>query len=181
MGGRHPSERLVVINWNDWSRSIGIAGRHQPVRAIHACDDAAQSPAATPSDVTRIRERRLALVPIGMSINIPSIPTDVWPIVARFLGTTVPNMTAWAMLLFGMVAAGKGIVRLNVLPIDKVRFVLVLLWIEWATAMISGTSLDKPRIGDVVLITGFLLLVANALPRPESTTLEDRSGEWTTG
>jgi hypothetical protein len=34
MGGRDPSERLVVINWNDWSRSIGIAGRHQPVRAI---------------------------------------------------------------------------------------------------------------------------------------------------
>jgi hypothetical protein len=24
---------LVVINWNDWSRSIGIAGRHQPGRA----------------------------------------------------------------------------------------------------------------------------------------------------
>jgi hypothetical protein len=33
MGGRHPLERLVVINWNDWSRLIGIAGRHQPVRA----------------------------------------------------------------------------------------------------------------------------------------------------
>ena len=33
IGGRDPSERLVVINWNDWSRSIGIAGRHQPVRA----------------------------------------------------------------------------------------------------------------------------------------------------
>jgi hypothetical protein len=33
MGGRDPPERLVVINWNDWSRSIGIAGRHQPVRA----------------------------------------------------------------------------------------------------------------------------------------------------
>jgi hypothetical protein len=32
-GGRDPSERPVVINWNDWSRSIGIAGRHQPVRA----------------------------------------------------------------------------------------------------------------------------------------------------
>jgi hypothetical protein len=36
MGGRHPLERLVVINWNDWSRLIGIAGRHQPVRAPRA-------------------------------------------------------------------------------------------------------------------------------------------------
>ena len=33
IGGRDPSERLVVINWNDWSRSIGIAGRDHPVRA----------------------------------------------------------------------------------------------------------------------------------------------------
>jgi len=33
-GGREPSKRLVVINWNDWSSSIGIAGRHQPVRAL---------------------------------------------------------------------------------------------------------------------------------------------------
>jgi hypothetical protein len=33
-GGRHPSECLVVFNWNDWSSSIGIDGRHQPVRAI---------------------------------------------------------------------------------------------------------------------------------------------------
>ena len=33
MGGRDPSERVVVFNWNEWSRSIGIAGRDQPVRA----------------------------------------------------------------------------------------------------------------------------------------------------
>jgi hypothetical protein len=33
MGGRGPSERVVAINWNEWSRSIGIAGRDQPVRA----------------------------------------------------------------------------------------------------------------------------------------------------
>jgi hypothetical protein len=32
-GGRDPSERVVVFNWNEWSRSIGIAGRDQPVRA----------------------------------------------------------------------------------------------------------------------------------------------------
>jgi hypothetical protein len=39
--GRHPSERevaipserVVVISRNDWSSSIGIDGRHQPVRA----------------------------------------------------------------------------------------------------------------------------------------------------
>jgi hypothetical protein len=33
MGGRDPSERVVAINWNEWSRSIGIAGRDQPVCA----------------------------------------------------------------------------------------------------------------------------------------------------
>ena len=33
MGGRDPSERVVVFNRNEWSRSIGIAGRDQPVRA----------------------------------------------------------------------------------------------------------------------------------------------------
>jgi ABC-type nitrate/sulfonate/bicarbonate transport system permease component len=33
MGGRDPSERVVAISWNEWSRSIGIAGRDQPVRA----------------------------------------------------------------------------------------------------------------------------------------------------
>ena len=33
MGGRDPSERVVAFNWNEWSRSIGIAGRDQPVRA----------------------------------------------------------------------------------------------------------------------------------------------------
>jgi hypothetical protein len=40
--GRHPSERevaipserVVVISRNDWSSSIGIDGRHQPVRAF---------------------------------------------------------------------------------------------------------------------------------------------------
>jgi hypothetical protein len=32
-GGRDPSERVVVFNWNEWSRSIGSAGRDQPVRA----------------------------------------------------------------------------------------------------------------------------------------------------
>ena len=40
--GRHPSERevaipserVVVISRNDWSSSIGIDGRHQPVRAV---------------------------------------------------------------------------------------------------------------------------------------------------
>jgi hypothetical protein len=34
MGGRDPSERVVVFNRNEWSRSIGIAGRDQPVRAL---------------------------------------------------------------------------------------------------------------------------------------------------
>jgi hypothetical protein len=33
MGGRDPSERVVAISWNEWSRSIGIAGRDHPVRA----------------------------------------------------------------------------------------------------------------------------------------------------
>lgn len=33
-GGRDPSERVVAFNWNEWSRSIGSAGRDQPVRAI---------------------------------------------------------------------------------------------------------------------------------------------------
>jgi hypothetical protein len=27
IGGRNPSERVVAINWNEWSRSIGSAGR----------------------------------------------------------------------------------------------------------------------------------------------------------
>src|SRR5580704_3363680 len=35
MGGRDPSERVVVFNRNEWSRSIGIAGRDQPVRATY--------------------------------------------------------------------------------------------------------------------------------------------------
>jgi hypothetical protein len=43
MGGRDPSERLVVINWNDWSRSIGTPGRHQPVRAQAMARDLQQS------------------------------------------------------------------------------------------------------------------------------------------
>jgi hypothetical protein len=34
MGGRDPSERVVAINWNEWSRSIGSAGRNHPVRAL---------------------------------------------------------------------------------------------------------------------------------------------------
>ena len=33
MGGRDPSERVVAFNRNEWSRSIGSAGRDQPVRA----------------------------------------------------------------------------------------------------------------------------------------------------
>jgi len=32
-GGRDRPERVVAINWNEWSRSIGIAGRDHPVRA----------------------------------------------------------------------------------------------------------------------------------------------------
>jgi ABC-type uncharacterized transport system substrate-binding protein len=36
MSGRGPSERVVAINRNEWSRSIGIAGRDQPVRATFA-------------------------------------------------------------------------------------------------------------------------------------------------
>jgi hypothetical protein len=32
--GRDPSEQVVAINWNEWSRSIGIAGRDHPVRAF---------------------------------------------------------------------------------------------------------------------------------------------------
>ena len=36
MGGRDPSERVVVFNRNEWSRSIGIAGRDQPVRAAES-------------------------------------------------------------------------------------------------------------------------------------------------
>jgi hypothetical protein len=32
MGGRDPSERVVAFNRNEWSRSIGSAGRDQPVR-----------------------------------------------------------------------------------------------------------------------------------------------------
>jgi hypothetical protein len=38
MGGRDPSERVVAFNWNEWSRSIGIAGRDQPVRALGSAD-----------------------------------------------------------------------------------------------------------------------------------------------
>jgi hypothetical protein len=33
-GGRDRPERVVVINRNDWSSSIGIGGRHQSVRAL---------------------------------------------------------------------------------------------------------------------------------------------------
>jgi hypothetical protein len=33
--GRHRSDRVVVINWRGWSPSIGIGGRHQPVCASH--------------------------------------------------------------------------------------------------------------------------------------------------
>jgi hypothetical protein len=43
MGARDPSERVVAINWNEWSRSIGIAGRDQPVRALHGGDGAEQA------------------------------------------------------------------------------------------------------------------------------------------
>jgi hypothetical protein len=45
-GGRDPSERVVVFNWNEWSRSIGIAGRDQPVRAARSL--ATTLPAAPP-------------------------------------------------------------------------------------------------------------------------------------
>jgi hypothetical protein len=34
IAGRDQSERLVAIKWNQWSQSIGITGRNQPVRAI---------------------------------------------------------------------------------------------------------------------------------------------------
>lgn len=31
--GRDRPEQVVVIDWNDWSSSIGTGGRHHPVRA----------------------------------------------------------------------------------------------------------------------------------------------------
>ena len=34
LSGRDPSERVAAINWNEWSRSIGIAGRDQLMRAF---------------------------------------------------------------------------------------------------------------------------------------------------
>jgi hypothetical protein len=33
-GGRDRPERVVVIDWNEWSSSIGTGGRHHPVRAV---------------------------------------------------------------------------------------------------------------------------------------------------
>ena len=36
MSRRDPSEPVVAINWNEWSRSIGTAGRDQPVRAVES-------------------------------------------------------------------------------------------------------------------------------------------------
>jgi hypothetical protein len=41
----YASARSRVINWGDWSRSIGSVGRHQPVRAFgtdHADANAGQ-------------------------------------------------------------------------------------------------------------------------------------------
>jgi hypothetical protein len=35
-GGRHQSEPVVAINWRGWSPSIGTGGRHQPVYACYA-------------------------------------------------------------------------------------------------------------------------------------------------
>ena len=32
-GGRDRPEQVVVIDWNEWSSSIGTGGRHHPVRA----------------------------------------------------------------------------------------------------------------------------------------------------
>jgi hypothetical protein len=31
--GRDRPEQVVVIDWNEWSSSIGTGGRHHPVRA----------------------------------------------------------------------------------------------------------------------------------------------------
>jgi integrase len=75
MGGRGPSERVVAISWNEWSRSIGIAGRDQPVRALERATDIRIIQALLGHDKleTTARYTRVAT---GMIANVTS-PLDL--------------------------------------------------------------------------------------------------------
>jgi hypothetical protein len=62
-------EQVVAINWNEWSRSIGIAGRDQPVRADKTTVDPAHRQASTLS-----RRRRGADRPMSSAALATGLP-----------------------------------------------------------------------------------------------------------
>lgn len=54
--GRNRPERVVAINRNAWSQSVGTGGRNHPVRANAHSDDRDQSFQRIATSVTRVRD-----------------------------------------------------------------------------------------------------------------------------